>query len=160
VSSGATTANFNVTTNEVSSAQTLMITATLDAVAKQAQLSVTVAPITARFVVNPDAGTQANTGQCTVVDSGDAVNRNLLQCTFDGSTSVPQLGISTYRWTLPGLTSPVQTNTPQLKDPKVGCGAGLNTVNVQLPVTLTVSGSAGTSSTGPVMVLFTKAGPC
>ena len=85
---------------------------------------------------------------------------NLLQCTFDASSSLPTTGITNYRWTLPGLASPINQNSSQLVRPKVGCGAGLNTVNVQLAVTLVVTAPGGTSSPKTQMVLFTKAGPC
>ncbi len=118
-------------------------------------------PITANFSVVPDAGTGANPPlQCAVTNSGDAASPNLLQCTFDASSSLPTTGITNYRWTLPGLANPINQNSSQLIRPKVGCGAGLNTVNVQLAVTLVVTAPGGTSSPKTQMVLFTKAGPC
>lgn len=159
VPQGATSANFNITIKAVSAGQNVIITATLGSVSIPKTLRLE--PITANFVVNPDSGTGANPPlQCAVTNSNDSNAPNLLQCTFDGSSSLPTTGISNYRWTLPGLASPINQTSSQLIRPKVGCGAGLNTVNVQLPVTLVVTAPGGTSTAKTQMVLFTKAGPC
>ena len=159
VPQGATSANFNIAIKAVGGGQNITITATLGAVSIPKTLRLE--PITANFSVVPDAGTGANPPlQCAVTNSGDAASPNLLQCTFDASSSLPTTGITNYRWTLPGLANPINQNSSQLIRPKVGCGAGLNTVNVQLAVTLVVTAPGGTSSPKTQMVLFTKAGPC
>ena len=162
IAQGATQAAFTLTVNPVTTTTNVEVTATYGSTTGRGSVAVSPPePITANFVVTPDAGTGANPPlQCAVTNSNDTNFPNLLQCTFDGSSSLPATGITNYRWTLPGLTSPINQAGAQLARPKVGCGAGLNTVNVQLPVTLVVTAPGGTSSPKTQMVLFTKAGPC
>jgi len=159
VPQGNTQMGFTITIKAVGGAQDITITATLGSITIPKTLHLD--PITANFVVAPDSGTGANPPlQCAVTNSNDSNFPNLLQCTFDGSSSLPTTGISNFQWKLPGLTNSINQASPQLQHPKVGCGAGLNTVNVQLPVTLTVTAPGGTSNPKTQMVLFTKAGPC
>jgi hypothetical protein len=160
VPAGQSSGTFTVTLNAVTASTSVDVAATFSGSTVHATMVDIPASLVAHFIVTPDSGTGAITGQCAVTDSGDTARRNLLQCVFDGSTSTPQSAITAYTWTLPGLTTPITTTTPLLSDPKVGCGAGLNIANTQLSITLTVSGSGGTATTGPVPVLFTKNGPC
>jgi hypothetical protein len=160
VPAGQSSGTFTVTLNAVTASTSVDVAATFSGSTVHATMVDIPASLVAHFIVTPDSGTGAITGQCAVTSSGDTARPNLLNCVFDGSSSTPQSAISSYTWTLPGLTSPITTTTPLLLDPKVGCGAGLNIANVQHPVTLTVGGSGGTATTGPIQVLFTKAGPC
>lgn len=164
IAQGATQAAFTLTVNPVTTTTNVEVTATYGSTTGRGSVAVSPQapqPVTANFVVAPDAGTGANPPlQCAVTNSNDTNFPNLLQCTFDGSSSLPTTGITNYQWTLPGRTSPINQTSSQLIRPTTGCGAGLNTVNVQLPVTLVVTAPGGTSSPKTQMVLFTKAGPC
>jgi hypothetical protein len=150
---------FNVIALGVASTASVDITGSFGGTSQKATLTVTALPLNADFNVTPDPGTPANAGQCAVTDSGDPVNRNLLQCTFDGSASTSPTGISSYSWTLPGLSTAVTLSAATLKDPKVGCGGGLNGIG-NLNVTLKITAVGGSTASKTKAVPFTKAGPC
>jgi hypothetical protein len=157
VAAGASTATAVASTSSSAGTGPATITATYSGATRTASLTVTAVTPTVRadFTVTPDPLTGANPGQCAAVSTtfnGQLVNQ--LKCTFDGSISTPNPGITAYNWTLPSGASGTAMFT----------GVVLNSGSITVPcgsfgsadreVSLTVTAPAGTSTTTRTVTFF------
>jgi hypothetical protein len=155
VPQGSATATFTVTALVVGSTTTATISGTYLNVTQTAPLSVTAQSVHADFIVTPDSGTTVSAGQCSASQVSGTSTQKLL-CTFDASSATPSSGITEYRWTLPGASTP-QFGV-KLSDAIIPCG-GFSSAGTQKDVTLKITASGGTDTTTK-SITFVKGAPC
>ncbi|HYN06968.1 MAG TPA: hypothetical protein VES67_06235 [Vicinamibacterales bacterium] len=165
VPQGSTTANFTVTVMTAAAAN-VTITGSLGSTTRTANLAINALPIAANFVVIPNPGTIATGQQCEVqsVPSGGGT-ANLMKCTFDASSSTPQVAITSYIWRFPQGNNPViafTRTTPTLSGITLACGS-FGTGNVGTAtgrdITLEIVTPNGNAQR-TIEVTFIRNGPC
>jgi len=158
VAQGSTTSTFQVTGVNAGS---VTVNASLGSTTRQAQLTVNAAagPV-ARFVVLQQTNGASIGDTCHVTQenvSGNLMNR--LDCTFDGTTSTAQGGVTAYNWTLFNAAGqPAATATGSMwVRPLAPCGSfnGVTSRDVKLSITPTGASSDTTRS-----IALQKANPC
>jgi hypothetical protein len=91
-------------------------------------------------------------GQCAVTQAG---SQNRLRCTFDAGSSTPFPGITSYVWTIEGVSGTIEGRAVS---PTVPCGTFSGTISTRR-VSLSVTSSGGRDSTS-LNVTFVRSGAC
>lgn len=145
VSSGATTATFNVDTATVPDPAVVVVSANHGGVTRTASLTVTPAALVARFTVNsPSAGPD----RCAIVSSGGTVDCELTASTSSGV-------ISQYLWTFNVVSRSRNKNTADgATTPDTDCDlferASHSGSSFAMEIVLQVVGRDGVSRSEPV----------
>lgn len=139
VPAASSSATFTIATLLTQPAGQFTVTATYNAVAVTAILTVMPVVIKADFTVIATTST-VNAGQCSVEPNGGV---NTVKCKLDASISTPNPGITKYEWGMPDGRQ-ITSTTPVLDGFILMCGGSVGASARK--VTLTITAPGGTHS--------------